>query len=97
MVRQRWGRVVNIVSHSGVSGNRGQVNYSAAKGGLIAATKALARELARRGVTVNAVCPGLIDTQMLASTDIARLRQHVALTPAAPGLNVLRDDGKAHQ
>jgi 3-oxoacyl-[acyl-carrier protein] reductase len=79
MVRRRWGRIINIVSHSGLSGNRGQANYSAAKGGLIAATKALARELARRGITVNAVCPGLIDTQMIASSDIARLRQQIAL------------------
>jgi 3-oxoacyl-[acyl-carrier protein] reductase len=60
MVRRRWGRIINIVSPSGLVGNRGQVNYSAAKGGLVAATKSLAREVAARGVTVNAVCPGLI-------------------------------------
>ncbi|MFC1642733.1 3-oxoacyl-ACP reductase FabG [Myxococcota bacterium] len=69
MLRRRWGRIINIVSHSGLSGNRGQVNYSAAKGGLAAATKALAKELAGRGVTVNAVCPGLIETDMLATLD----------------------------
>jgi 3-oxoacyl-[acyl-carrier protein] reductase len=79
MVRRRWGRIVNIVSHSGLSGNRGQVNYSAAKGGLIAATKALAKELASRGVTVNAVCPGLIDTEMLASIDTAAMLGRVPL------------------
>ncbi len=66
MVRRRWGRIINIASLSGVSGNRGQVNYSAAKAGLIGATRALARELAKRAITVNAIAPGLIDTDMTA-------------------------------
>jgi 3-oxoacyl-[acyl-carrier protein] reductase len=79
MVRRRRGRVVNIVSHSGLSGNRGQVNYSAAKGGLIAATKALARELSSRGITINAVCPGIIDTEMLAGIDLKRVLRRVPL------------------
>ena len=79
MVRRRWGRIVNIVSPAGLSGNRGQVNYSAAKGGLIAATKALAKEVAARGVTVNAVCPGLIDTDMLSDTDTSRILNSIAL------------------
>lgn len=65
MVRRRWGRIVNISSVSGVTGNRGQVNYSAAKAGLIGATKALSQEVARRGVTVNCVAPGLIETDMV--------------------------------
>jgi 3-oxoacyl-[acyl-carrier protein] reductase len=69
MMRQRFGRIVNLVSFSGVSGNRGQVNYGAAKAGLIGATKSLAKELASRNITVNAVCPGLIDTEMLSSVD----------------------------
>lgn len=64
MVRLRWGRIVNITSVSGVVGNRGQVNYSAAKAGLIGATKALAQELAKRNVTVNAVAPGPVETDM---------------------------------
>ena len=64
MVRARWGRIVNVSSISGVIGNRGQVNYSAAKAGLIGATRSLAQELAKRNVTVNAVAPGLIDTDM---------------------------------
>ena len=63
--RRRPGRIVTIASVSGLVGNRGQTNYSAAKGGLIAATKALALELAKRGITVNCVAPGLVETEML--------------------------------
>lgn len=69
MMRQRWGRIVNLVSFSGLAGNRGQVNYAAAKAGLVGATKALAKELGSRGITVNAVCPGIIDTEILAAVD----------------------------
>lgn len=65
MVRRRAGRIVTIASVSGLMGNRGQVNYSAAKGGVIAATKALALELAKRQITVNCVAPGLIDTELV--------------------------------
>ena len=66
MVRARkGGRIVTVASVSGVMGNRGQVNYSAAKAGLIGATKALAAELASRAITVNCVAPGLVDTSML--------------------------------
>jgi 3-oxoacyl-[acyl-carrier protein] reductase len=65
MVRaKRGGRIVTLSSVSGISGNRGQVNYSAAKAGIIGATKALAVELASRGITVNCVAPGIIDTDM---------------------------------
>lgn len=68
MVRaRRGGRIVTLASVSGVIGNRGQVNYSAAKAGLIGATKALAVELASRRITVNCVAPGLIDTEMTAA------------------------------
>ncbi|MBJ7266219.1 3-oxoacyl-ACP reductase FabG [Idiomarina abyssalis] len=65
MIQQRrGGRVVTIASVSGIAGNRGQVNYSASKGGVIAATKALSLELAKRKITVNCVAPGLIETDM---------------------------------
>ena len=64
MIRTRWGRVINITSVAAVTGNRGQVNYSAAKGALHSATKSLALELASRGITVNAVAPGIIATVM---------------------------------
>ena len=66
MIRTRWGRVINMASVSAMAGNRGQVNYAAAKGALISATRALALEVGKRGVTVNAVAPGLIDTAMSA-------------------------------
>jgi 3-oxoacyl-[acyl-carrier protein] reductase len=65
MIRERWGRIVNISSVAAMAGNRGQVNYSAAKGALNAATKSLAIELASRGITVNAVAPGIIETTMI--------------------------------
>jgi len=64
MIRTRWGRIITISSVAGITGNRGQVNYSAAKGALHAASKALSLELASRGVTVNAVAPGIIATGM---------------------------------
>jgi 3-oxoacyl-[acyl-carrier protein] reductase len=64
MIRTRWGRVINISSVTALLGNRGQVNYAAAKGALNAATKALSLEVASRGITVNAVAPGIISTGM---------------------------------
>ncbi len=79
MVRRRWGRIVNISSISGTIGNRGQVNYSAAKAGLIGATRALSRELAHRGVTVNAVAPGLIETDMIAEAPLEEMLKHVPM------------------
>jgi 3-oxoacyl-[acyl-carrier protein] reductase len=66
MVRTRWGRIISITSVAADLGNRGQVNYAAAKGALGAASRALARELGSRGITVNCVSPGLIDTPMSA-------------------------------
>ncbi|MFN7696099.1 MAG: 3-oxoacyl-ACP reductase FabG [Burkholderiales bacterium] len=64
MLRTRWGRVINISSVAALSGNRGQVNYSAAKGALNSATKSLSQEVASRGVTVNAIAPGIIASPM---------------------------------
>jgi 3-oxoacyl-[acyl-carrier protein] reductase len=69
MLAKRYGRIVNIVSLSGIKGMAGQTNYSAAKAGLIGATKALAQEVARRGVTVNALAPGFIETEMTQGLD----------------------------
>jgi len=79
MVRRRWGRVVNVSSVSGVIGNRGQVNYSAAKAGLIGATKALAQEMAKRKVTVNAVAPGPIETEMLEGAPLEHILKAIPM------------------
>ena len=77
MLLQRKGRVVNISSTAGQSGLAGQVNYSAAKAGLIGATKALAAEVAKRGVTVNAVAPGFIETGMLAGLPLDEIKKRI--------------------
>lgn len=75
MVQQRWGRIVNVASIAALRGNRGQANYAAAKAGLIGATKSLALEVAKKGVTVNVVAPGLIRTEMTAGVPDAMLQQ----------------------
>ncbi|MDF3835591.1 3-oxoacyl-ACP reductase FabG [Cupriavidus basilensis] len=78
MMRTRWGRIVNMASVAALMGNRGQANYAAAKAGLIAATRSLAIEMASRGVTVNAVAPGVIESPMIAQAfPIERIRQLV--------------------
>lgn len=69
MLRNKYGRIVNMVSVSGVKGTPGQTNYSAAKGAVVAATKALAQEVAKRNITVNAVAPGFIRTDMTGELD----------------------------
>jgi 3-oxoacyl-[acyl-carrier protein] reductase len=79
MILNKWGRIVNIVSLSGIKGMAGQVNYSAAKGGLIAATKALAQEVGRKKITVNAVAPGFVKTNMTEDLDEASLKKMVPL------------------
>jgi len=80
MIRTRWGRIINITSVAALMGNRGQVNYAAAKGALHAATKSLALEVANRGITVNAVAPGIIATEMSAQAfDAARITQMVPM------------------
>jgi 3-oxoacyl-[acyl-carrier protein] reductase len=83
MLRQRFGRIVNVSSVSGVIGNAGQSNYSAAKAGLIGLTKSLAREVASRDITVNAVAPGFIETEMTASLNDSVRAAAVAAIPKA--------------
>jgi 3-oxoacyl-[acyl-carrier protein] reductase len=82
MIRQRWGRVINISSVVGVMGSPGQANYAAAKAGMIGLTLATAREVAGRSVTVNAVAPGFIETDMTAALDEARRREIGGRIPA---------------
>jgi 3-oxoacyl-[acyl-carrier protein] reductase len=69
MVKQRWGRIVSIASIVGITGNAGQSNYAAAKAGIIAFTKSVAKEVASRGITANAIAPGYIDTRMTQSLE----------------------------
>lgn len=83
MIRTRWGRIITISSVAGLTGNRGQVNYSAAKGALHAASKSLALELASRGITVNAVAPGIIATDMIEGAfDAETIKQLVPMKRA---------------
>ena len=81
MVRQRYGRIVNITSVVGLVGNPGQANYAAAKAGIVGFTKSLARELASRNVTVNAVAPGYIRTEMTEAVGerLERIRQQIPM------------------
>ena len=81
MLKNRWGRIVNITSVVGRTGQAGQVNYAASKAGLIGLTRSMARELASRGITVNAVAPGYIETPMTAVLDE---KQRVAMIAAIP-------------
>jgi 3-oxoacyl-[acyl-carrier protein] reductase len=83
MIRSRWGRIINMSSVAALTGNRGQVNYAAAKGALNAATKSLSLEIASRGITVNAIAPGIIDSDMTAGTfDAATIARMVPMKRA---------------
>jgi len=79
MLSNRYGRIINIVSVSGVKGTPGQTNYSAAKGAVVAATKALAQEVAKRKITVNAVAPGFINSDMTAELDEKELKKMIPI------------------
>jgi 3-oxoacyl-[acyl-carrier protein] reductase len=82
MIRQRWGRIINVISPAALLGKDGAANYAAAKGGLLSFGKSLAREVGRYGITVNAVCPGLIDTRLISNLparDRERFNQQIAL------------------
>ena len=79
MIKLRKGRIINIASISGLKGNSGQTNYSAAKGGLIAASKSLSQELARRGITVNAIAPGFIHSDMTKDLPEKELKKFIPL------------------
>jgi 3-oxoacyl-[acyl-carrier protein] reductase len=82
MLRARWGRIVNVSSAVALRGNPGQAAYAASKAGIVGMTRSLARELGGRGITVNAVCPGVIDTEMTAELPEAARERLIAETPA---------------
>lgn len=82
MIRQKYGRIINITSVAGVSGNPGQANYSAAKAGIIGLTKSTALELAARGITANAIAPGFIETDMTAGLQDSEREAIIAQIPA---------------
>ena len=81
MIAGRWGRIVNVVSPAGLVGKDGAANYAASKGGLLSMGKSLAREVARYGITVNAVCPGLVDTKLIAGMPQEMREQFVRQIP----------------
>ncbi len=102
MMTKRWGRIINVASLSGIKGLPGQTNYSAAKGAVIAATKALAQEVAPRKVTVNAVAPGFIATDMTKDLDETELKKLVPMgrfgkpEEVATAVGFLASDGAAY-
>ncbi len=81
MIGKRKGRIINMVSPSAITGRAGQTNYSASKGGVISLTKSLAREVASFGIVVNAVCPGIIETEMIAKLDDKVKKEFLGLIP----------------
>ncbi|MGB2694755.1 MAG: 3-oxoacyl-[acyl-carrier-protein] reductase [Dehalococcoidia bacterium] len=83
MIRQRWGRIVNIASIAGMVGNAGQANYAAAKAGLIGFTKSVAKEVASRNVTANAIAPGFVDTEMTAGLTDQQKQAVLQIVPLA--------------
>ncbi len=82
MLKARWGRIVNVASIAALRGNAGQTAYSASKAGLVGLTRSLAREVGSRGITVNAICPGFVDTNMTAATGEEIRQRYVEMTPA---------------
>jgi len=79
MMKARWGRIINIASVVGATGNAGQTNYSAAKAGIIAASRSLATEVARFGIRVNVVAPGLVETDMISHAPVEKIKEFIPM------------------
>jgi 3-oxoacyl-[acyl-carrier protein] reductase len=82
MMKRRWGRIIGITSIVGTTGNPGQANYAASKAGMVGMSKALAQEVASRGITVNCIAPGFIETAMTAALDESQRAKLLAAVPA---------------
>jgi len=94
MMKERWGRIINLTSIVGIGGQAGQANYSAAKAGLIGLTKSVAREFGSRGITCNAIAPGFIETDMTATLP-SEMRDRITSTAAVGRLGSPEDIGAA--
>jgi 3-oxoacyl-[acyl-carrier protein] reductase len=96
MLKARWGRIVNVASAAALRGNAGQTAYSASKAGVVGMTKSLAREVANRGITVNAICPGFVESKITAVAGDELRQRYVDMTPAVGSARPRRSPRSSH-